>query len=333
MVTRVTSTRSTQIPTTPVRPAGHLDADTSRHVKDAVQGVLGLSGERMSKVDTAWLRMDSSANLMMILGVWVLKPGVDYEAVCLRITERLVPIHRFRQIAVEDAAGATWVDDQTFDVHRHVVREVLPNQQVAANKGKRAHPVAPMTDEQALQARVAELAIQPLDRSRPLWQFHLVERYDGGSALIARIHHCIADGIALITVMMGMVDGGKAPRTRRKKVADAGDGAHTWLTESLVRPLTQLAVKALDAAGDGVARSVEAVGHPVQGFESTLQSTLAAARMGGQLVSDLAALALMDDDSPTSLKGRPSAKKAVAWCAPIPLAGSWRLWVHCTTAE
>jgi diacylglycerol O-acyltransferase len=319
MVTRVTSTRSTQIPTTPVTHVGHLGADASRHVKDAVQGVLGLSGERMSKVDTAWLRMDSSANLMMILGVWVLKPGVDYEAVCQRITERLVPIPRFRQIAVEDAAGATWVDDQTFDVHRHVVRETLPNQQAASGKGKRARPVTPMTDEQALQARVAELAIQPLDRSRPLWQFHLVERYDGGSALIARIHHCIADGIALITVMMGMVDGGKAPRTRRKKVADAGDGAHTWLTESLVRPLTQLAVKALDAAGDGVARSVEAVGHPVQGFESTLQSTLAAARMGGQLVSDLAALALMDDDSPTSLKGRPSAKKAVAWCAPIPL--------------
>lgn len=127
----------------------------------------------------------------------------------------------------------------------------------------------------ALQTRVAELAIE-LDRSRPLWQFHLVERYDGGSALIARIHHCIADGIALITVMMGSVDGGKAPRTRRKKVADAGDSTHPWLTDSLVRPLTQLAVKALDAAGDrGHLRSVEAVGHPVQGFESTLHATLA----------------------------------------------------------
>lgn len=30
--------------------------------------------ERMSKVDTAWLRMDSETNLMMILGVWVVKP-------------------------------------------------------------------------------------------------------------------------------------------------------------------------------------------------------------------------------------------------------------------
>ncbi len=319
MVTRVNPTKSKQTGTAPLTQVGRVRPGATRQVKDALQGVLGLSGERMSKVDTAWLRMDSSSNLMMILGVWVLKPGVDYEAVCTRITERLVPIPRFRQIAVEDAAGATWVEDRTFDVHNHVIKDTLPNQGAALRQGKGKRGAVPLTDQQALQARVAELAVQPLDRDRPLWQFHLVENYDGGSALIARIHHCIADGIALITVMMGMVDGGKAPRTRRKKEDATADGPQAWLADSLVRPLTQLAVKALDAAGDGVARSVGAVGHPRQGLEATLQSTLNAARMGGQLVSDLAALALMDDDSPTSLKGHPSAKKAVAWCAPIPL--------------
>lgn len=321
MVTRVTSTPPKQARSTPMARVGRVRADATRQVKDALQGVLGLSGERMSKVDTAWLRMDSSANLMMILGVWVLKPGVDYEAVCTRISERMVPIARFRQIAVEDAAGATWVEDRTFDVHNHVVKEILPNRAAASSKGrgKRTGGASSMTDQQALQARVAELAMLPLDRGRPLWQLHLVEDYDGGSALIARIHHCIADGIALITVMMGMVDGGKAPRTRRKKADDSPEGPQAWLADSLVRPLTQLAMKALDAAGDGVARSVGAVGHPRQGLEATFQSTLNAARMGGQLVSDLAAMALMDDDSPTSLKGRPSEKKAVAWCEPIPL--------------
>lgn len=319
MVTRISPAELKQGHTSPDARASRVHSDATQQVKGVVQGVLGLSGERMSKVDTAWLRMDSSTNLMMILGVWVLRPGVDYEAVCSRITERLVPISRFRQIAVEDAAGATWVEDSSFDVRNHVLKETLPNQLGTLPKRKRTHHATSMTDQQALQARVAELAIQPLDRSRPLWQFHLVESYDGGSALIARIHHCLADGIALITVMMGMVDGGKAPRTRRRKTVETGDGPQAWLADSLVRPLTQLAVKALEAAGDGVARSVGVVGHPMQGLESTLHSTLAAARMGGQLVSDLAALALMDDDSPTSLKGQPSAKKAVAWCDPIPL--------------
>ncbi len=66
-------------------------------------------------------------------------------------------------------------------------------------------------EQVALQARVAELAMRPLDREHPLWQFHLVEDYDGGSALIARIHHCIADGIALIAVTMSLMDGGAPP--------------------------------------------------------------------------------------------------------------------------
>ena len=53
--------------------------------------------ERMSKVDTAWLRMDSPSNLMMILGVWIIKPAVSYAATCQRIEERLLKYPRFRQ--------------------------------------------------------------------------------------------------------------------------------------------------------------------------------------------------------------------------------------------
>ena len=53
--------------------------------------------------------------------------------------------------------------------------------------------------------------MQPLDPMHPRWQFELVEDHEGGSALIARIHHCIADGIALISVMMSLVDGGGLP--------------------------------------------------------------------------------------------------------------------------
>ena len=281
----------------------------TKSVKRSVQGTLGLSGERMSKVDTAWLRMDSSANLMMILGVWLLKPGIAHAALCDRVTERLVPYARFTQRAEEDATGATWVRDPDFDVNRHVVREVLPQR----------NGLAP---QQALQQRVADLAMQPLNRRHPLWQFHLVEDHEGGSALIARIHHCIADGIALITVMMSLVDGGQVPSQRKRRNAgddDGLDGAQAWVADSLLRPLTRMAVKALDAAGDGMAKSLGAVGQPGHGLEGLLQSGMGVARMGGQLVSDLAALALMPDDASTSLKGRPAAKKAVAWCEPLPL--------------
>ena len=161
-------------------------------------GVIGVNGgERMSKVDRAWWRMDSPTNLMMIVGFWILKPRVDYEAVCLRVKERMLKYPRFRQRVVEDPAGATWVEDPDLDIHDHVVRERLPR-------------VAKGREKAALQDLVGRLAVLPLDPMRPLWKMHLVENYrdeDGKPAcvLIVRIHHCIADGIALIAVTMSMV--------------------------------------------------------------------------------------------------------------------------------
>ena len=98
-------------------------ANTAR----AAGGMLGLAGERMSKVDTAWLRMDSASNLMEILGVWVLRPGIDYDKLCARVQEKLLAYPRFRQRVHEDAAGASWVAHDV-DIRRHARRVLFePN--------------------------------------------------------------------------------------------------------------------------------------------------------------------------------------------------------------
>ncbi len=263
--------------------------------------------ERMSKVDTAWLRMDSPSNLMTILGVWLLRPGITHAALSQRVSERLLPYRRFVQRVREDAAGAHWVDDADFRLERHVVTHKL-----ARRRGQSA--------QAALQARVATLAMRPLDRRHPLWQLELIEDHEGGSALIARIHHCIADGIALISVMMSLVDGGQAPPQGRRRRRQAGpDRAEAWLADTLIRPFGDLAARALDAAGGGMARSLALLAAPRQGLGGSLAQAVELARQGGQLASDLAALALMPDDSPTRLKGQPGTAKRVAWCDPIPL--------------
>ena len=257
------------------------------------------SGESMSRVDTAWLRMDSASNLMAILGVWTLQPGVRYADLCGRIEERLLRHDRFRQRVEEDAAGARWVDHEV-DIRQHVVREKLPRHR---RGGAQA----------ALQQRIGELAMVPLDRSRPLWQLHLVEDYDGGSALIVRIHHCIADGIALIQVTMGLVDGGNPPPHRQRRPQP--DGLEEWLAQNLVSPVAGLAVKALEAAGENAAKSLAMVADPKQGAQASLQL----AQFGWRLMSDALALLLMPDDTPTRLKGKPGNQKSVAWCPPLPL--------------
>jgi diacylglycerol O-acyltransferase / wax synthase len=297
MVTRVTA-----------QAAGRKVAkNVQKNVKRAVSGTLGISGERMSKVDTAWLRMDNDANLMMIVGVWQLAPGVRHAAVRERIEGSLLKYDRFKQRVMEDAAGATWVMDRNFDLANHVVAEKLPK---SANQ------------EQALQDRVAELATQRLDPKRPLWQIHLVEDYTGpdgvkGSAMIVRIHHCIADGIALISVTMSLVDGGAPPPERRKKAAAAGP--EDWIADTLLKPFTDITVKALGAVGEGAARSLGMLGDPKKGMEQGVSGSFDMAKVLFQLLSDSAALALMPDDSKTRLKGKPGGAKKVAWCQPIPL--------------
>jgi diacylglycerol O-acyltransferase len=260
--------------------------------------------ERMSRVDTAWLRMDSDTNLMMIVGVWLLSPGITLAALRNRVATKLLQYERFRQKAVTDTMGAVWAFDTDFDLDRHVLAQPLPRR-----RGQ--------SERDALKALCGALATQPLDHAHPLWQFGLIEHYEGGSALVARIHHCIGDGIALISVMLSITDGGSDPPRRRRREREAvheGD----WLTRAVLEPVTDLTVKALGMYGQGVAKSMQLLGQAQQPGRLALGS-VDVARMGLQVASDAAALALMDDDSPTALKGRASGRKVVAWNEPIPL--------------
>jgi diacylglycerol O-acyltransferase len=261
------------------------------------------ASERMSRVDTAWLRMDSEANLMMIVGVWLLAPRLTLPELQQRIGEGLLAYPRFRQKVVEDAAGATWVTDTAFDIGHHVRREAL----------HRHTGEAPLD---ALKRRVAELAATPLDPARPLWQFALIEALDGEhSALVSRIHHCIGDGIALISVMLSIADGGKAPPPRKARAQSEGDG-DDWLADAVIRPIADLAVKAIAMTGQGVGKGLNMLAQP---GATPMSGSLEAARIGLQLVSDVSALALMPDDSPTRLKGKATPGKRVAWGEPLPL--------------
>ena len=254
--------------------------------------------ERMSRVDTAWLRMDNDVNLMMIVGVWLLTPAITLAALRERIESKLLKYERFRQKAVADAMGARWVQDEAFDIQRHVVPAVLEHR----------HDETP---RHALQRLCGELASTALDHDRPLWQFHLIEHFEGGSALVLRIHHCIGDGIALTSVMMSITDGGADPPKRRKRAAETESPDGGWLTDAVLKPLTELTVKAIGMTGGGVVKSMEMLSDP--------KGSIDMAKTGLHVLGDAAALALMADDSPTLLKGKPVGRKVVAWNEPLPL--------------
>jgi diacylglycerol O-acyltransferase / wax synthase len=262
------------------------------------------TSERMSRVDTAWLRMDSDRNLMMIVAVWLLRPALGYAALCERLQSKLLGYARFRQRVEQETLLTHWVDDDDFDIRRHVVRERL-----ARRRGQ--------TERAALQARLSELAATPLDHARALWQAHLIEHYEDGSALIVRIHHCIADGIALNAVLLSVADGGTELHPLMHRDAAGADNGRNgdWLVDAVVRPLTELTVKTVGMYGDGVVRALQLLAHPQQ----PLAGSAELGRAGVRVLRDAAALALLPDDSPTLLKGTLSGRKAVAWCEPVPL--------------
>ena len=72
--------------------------------------------ERMSSVDTAWLRMDSPTNLMMIVGVLIFDGAIDFARLKRTFEFRLLSYRRFRQRVVPDISGTWWELDPNFDI-------------------------------------------------------------------------------------------------------------------------------------------------------------------------------------------------------------------------
>ncbi len=255
--------------------------------------------ERMSSVDTAWLRMDSSVNLMMIVGVLIFDGAVDFARLKRTLEFRLLSYRRFRQRVVQETTGAWWELDPNFDIDSHVLRVSLPG------KGGKAE----------LERYVAGQISQNLDHSKPLWQFQLIENYRGGAALFARIHHCIADGIALMGVLHSLTDSARdAPEEGDISpwLDTGGDGEEDSFWHRLIAPLGVALAKAIRVSGKTSAGSLRLLAEPERVFDY--------AKLAAGVAAELIVLATMPDDSPTRFKGKPGVAKRLAWTEPMPLA-------------
>ena len=241
-----------------------------------------LRAQKMQAVDTTWLRMDQPTNRMVIVGVLLLAGPVDLDALEKHVANRLLRHRRFRQRVQYFMGSAYWTDDAHFDIARHIKRAHLPK------PGGKAE----------LQAFAAELAARPIEKTHPLWQFHFIEDYEGGVAVITRIHHAIADGIALIGVMLSLTDEGPEPPAQK----DAPDG--------------------LRAAFEPV---FEAIGQGMKATNALLDVAKSPARMAGLVregagvAAELTWLLAMPNDTPTRFKGALSGDKRVAWSEPLRL--------------
>ena len=248
----------------------------------------------LSSVDTAWLRMERPTNPMMVNGVLAFETPIDFDRFKATIEHRMLRFDRFRQRIVPSTRplGAPhWEEVRDLDFDYHFQRMSLP----------------PPGSQAQLQSVASRLMSTQLDLSRPLWQFTVVDNYEGGSAVIGRMHHCIADGIALIYLIFSLTDREPdAPWPTPEPRADRPRRVPVWT------PVVSTYRATSRAAGTLWHEGTELLVHPSR--------VLDLARLGVDGAAALARLVLRWPDPRTLFKGELGEEKVAVWSGPISLA-------------
>ena len=153
--------------------------------------------EHLTALDAAFLEVeDSDPHVSLAVGgVSIMEgPAPSYDEFVATFAERVPTIPRCRQILRThplDLGPPEWVDDPHFDISRHLHHLAVP------------HP----GDDAGLFQMVANVMERRLDRERPLWECFFIEGLsDDRWAVLTKIHHCIADGIATAQILAKFSD-------------------------------------------------------------------------------------------------------------------------------
>ena len=253
-----------------------------------------IAGERLSGVDRSWLLMDRPTNLMTIVSLIILSSPLDRARYKTVIADRFLAHERFRCYPVADVMGATWVRAEQFDLDDHVLSASLP----------------PGAGQAELEALVGELASTPFNPGRPLWTFHVIDGYRGGSVIVVRIHHCYADGIALTQVLLSMTE--SIPPGRHPAKAAAADSTPHEHNGLVPAALLAAVREGIDIIGKGTGLIEKGIYYALHPNEAAM---LARNALG--FAGELAHISTMADDPPTRLKGPLSGVRRVAWADPL----------------
>jgi diacylglycerol O-acyltransferase / wax synthase len=261
--------------------------------------------QSMTNADNFWLCMDDPTNLMMITAFMEFEDRIDFKRLRATIESRVSSFPRFRKKVVRPVSGMgtpIWEMDRHFDIRSHIHRVALPSP-----GGK-----------PELQEMVSDMMDAPLDPHKPLWQVHLIENYGNGSVVLFRIHHCIADGIALIYVLLAAADSEadaswpeELPR-KRKKMSSFD---FQWPIAGVIRGVQKIK--------DTTRKLGQKVSEEFRDTVFDLDGLMDLARKSSHISADvgggLAKLALMPPDPSTAFKGKLGTRKNAVWTDPIPL--------------
>ena len=256
----------------------------------------------LSSVDAAWLGMEDPTNLMMVTGVLTFDRPIDFAQFEQLIKVRFLKFERFRMRVRESHVPLNppyWAEDTTFDLRSHLLRVALPTP-----GGKIA-----------LQELASNLLSTPLDFSKPLWQIHFVEEYEEGSAMVVRLHHCIADGMALMYILLSMADfTADAPLHKGNEMAVKKKKRRRLLGGG-ISVIAQRAVKTVNLTRS-TARFIKKERQAIFADRGHL---LDIAMTGADGAIAVGRLLLRPPDPKTVYRGKLGVRKQGIWIDPIPL--------------
>jgi diacylglycerol O-acyltransferase / wax synthase len=261
--------------------------------------------ETMTQADNFWLCMDEPVNLMVITGFWEFYEPLDYNRLFATVEARLASFRRFRQKVVRPKTGIglpKWVDDKHYDLASHLHRVALPSP----------------GDKNALSDMISGLMTMTLDPNKPLWDIHLIENYKTGCALFFRLHHCIADGIALMHVLHSTADtdpDAPWPTPTPDAMKRRSRNAPLFSFNAMVSSAMGTIQRGRDISKK-VVKEVEKASSDLSGIKSMLKT---ATGLPSDVAGVLSRHSLMKSDPRTAFKGALQVAKKVTWTDPIDL--------------
>jgi len=217
---------------------------------------------RMSDVEAMMWNVEKDPYLSSTFGsITVLEKAPDFDRLRRRLlvmVRRIPRLHQRVSPALGRLAPPEWQDDPDFDIDYHVRRVALP---------------APGSQRQLFDF-ATHFVQQPWERTRPLWEFVVVEGMaHGGAAMVQRMHHTITDGEGGIRMSEQFID----------IVPDAPDVEEVVITPSAPDP-SNILETAQETVGHGIRRSLGVVQRAASGLPDLLLHPVRIANFGPDLV-------------------------------------------------
>jgi diacylglycerol O-acyltransferase len=220
--------------------------------------------DRLGPLDALFLYIEKKEMPLHIGSVHIFDGPLSVDDLRKLIETKLPLIPRYRQRVVFPPLNAgypTWEYDPEFDLDRHI----------------RHARIKPGTSE-ALEELAGRLFSEVMDRNRPLWDLTVVDGLLGRrSALIARVHHCLVDGVAGVALMNQILD--DSPRSSR--VHSKGGlhapppGATASLVDAIVSSYTNAVDRVLSVQSAALDVTHQLFGELLQGTLGRLDGSVA----------------------------------------------------------